>query len=156
MKENTNFSFSLSFSHPQKLHIVGRENWGRRMQFLIEFSSLVLPFFPYLLRKMYTANIYFTGLVSMRSITYEAGKMFSTYICTAIPYRASTRPEQGFPCVVFPRREKPVFNTRFPCDENRIFPVRNTTQGKPCFHYRDGSAVHVFFKNLVTFKQKSV
>jgi hypothetical protein len=26
---------------------------------------------------------------------------------TAIPYRASTGPEQGFPCVLFPHREKP-------------------------------------------------
>ena len=62
---------------------------------------------------------------------------------TAIPYRASTGPEQGFPCVVFPHREKPVFNTGFPGDENRFFPVRNTTQGKPCFHYRGGFAVYL-------------
>ena len=27
---------------------------------------------------------------------------------TAIPYRASTVPKQGFPCVVFPHRENPV------------------------------------------------
>ena len=50
---------------------------------------------------------------------------------TAIPYRASTGPEQGFPFVVFPHREKPVFITGFPGDKNRFFPVRNTTQGKP-------------------------
>ena len=31
--------------------------------------------------------------------------------------------------------------TGFPGDENRFFPVRKTTQGKPCFHYRDGFAV---------------
>ena len=60
---------------------------------------------------------------------------------TAIPYRASTGPEQGFPCVVFPHRENPVFIAGFPVDENRFFPVGNTTQGKPCFHYRDGFAV---------------
>ena len=30
---------------------------------------------------------------------------------TAIPYRVSTGPEQGFPCVVFPHREKPVFSS---------------------------------------------
>ena len=60
---------------------------------------------------------------------------------TEIPYRASTGPEQGFPCVVFPHREKPVFIVGFPVDENRFFPVGNTTQGKPCFHYRDGFAV---------------
>ena len=61
---------------------------------------------------------------------------------TAIPYRASTGPEQGFTCVVFPQRGKPVFNTGFPSDENRFFLVRNTKQGKPCFHYSDGFAVN--------------
>ena len=34
--------------------------------------------------------------------------------CTAIPYRASTGPEQGFPCVVNYDREKPVFITGNP------------------------------------------
>ena len=58
-------------------------------------------------------------------------------VCNAIPYRASTGQEQGFPCVVFPRREKLVFIVGFPVDENRFFPVGNTTQGKPCFHYRE-------------------
>jgi hypothetical protein len=28
---------------------------------------------------------------------------------TAIPYRASRGPEQGFPCVVFPHSKNPVF-----------------------------------------------
>ena len=60
---------------------------------------------------------------------------------TAIPYRASTGPEQGFPCVVFPHRENPVFIAGFPVDESRFFPVGNTTQVKPYFHYRDGFAV---------------
>ena len=60
---------------------------------------------------------------------------------TAIPYMASTGPEQGFPCVVFPHRENSAFIAGFPSDENRFFPVGNTTQGKPCFHYRDGFAV---------------
>ena len=32
-------------------------------------------------------------------------------VYTAIPYRAITGPEQGFPCVLFPHREKPVFIT---------------------------------------------
>ena len=69
--------------------------------------------------------------------------MSSTFFkYTAIPYRASTGPEQGFPCVVFPHRENPVFIAGFLVDENRIFPVGNTTQGKPCFHYRDGFAVY--------------
>ena len=54
--------------------------------------------------------------------------------------QSRTGPEQGFPCVVFPHREKPVFITGFPGDENRFFPVRNTTPGKPCFHYMDGFA----------------
>ena len=72
-----------------------------------------------------------------------------SYCSTAIPYRASTGPEQGIPCVVFPHRENPVFIAGFPVDENRVFPVGNTKQGKPCFHYRDGFAVsslnHYFF-----------
>ena len=61
---------------------------------------------------------------------------------TAIPYRASTGPEQGFPCVVcISTQEKPVFIAGFPVDENRFYPVGNTTEGKPCFHYRYGFAV---------------
>ena len=55
--------------------------------------------------------------------------------------QSRTGPEQGFPCVVFPHREKPVFIAGFPVDENRFFPVGNTTQEKPCSHYRDGFAV---------------
>ena len=66
---------------------------------------------------------------------------------TAIPHMASTGPEQGFPCVVFPHRENPVFIAGFPVDENRIFPVGNTTQGKPCFHYRDVFAVLYYMLN---------
>ena len=61
---------------------------------------------------------------------------------TAIPYRVSTGPEQGFPCVLFPNREKPAFITGIPAIGNRFFPVRKSTQGKPCLHYRDGFAVH--------------
>ena len=56
-------------------------------------------------------------------------------------YRAIKGPEQGFPSVVFPHREKTVFIAGFQVDENRFFPVRNTTQRKPYFHYRDGFAV---------------
>ena len=48
----------------------------------------------------------------------------------------------GFSLCTFSHREKPVFITGFPSDENRVFPVGNTTQGKPCFYYRDGFAVH--------------
>ena len=55
---------------------------------------------------------------------------------TAFPYRASTGPEQGFPCVLFPHREKPVFITRIPANENRIFPAWKYYTGKtllwPC------------------------
>ena len=61
---------------------------------------------------------------------------------TAIPYRVSTGPEQGFPFVLFPNREIPVFITGIPANGNRFFPVRKSTQGKPCFHYRDGFAVY--------------
>ena len=62
---------------------------------------------------------------------------------TAIPYRASTGPEQVIPCVVFPHREKPFFISWDPCNENRFFPVGNTTQGKPCSQYSNGFAVRV-------------
>ena len=60
---------------------------------------------------------------------------------TAIPYRASIGPVQGFPCVAFPHREKLVFIAGFPIDENKFFLVGNTTEGNPCFHYRDGLVV---------------
>ena len=46
---------------------------------------------------------------------------------TAIPYRASTGPEQGFPCVLFPVG-------------------KSSTQEKPCFYYRDGFAVWFLLK----------
>ena len=65
--------------------------------------------------------------------------MFFSGLAVLIEF--STGPVQGFPCVVFQHREKPVFIAGFPVDENRFFPVGNTTQGKPCFHYRDGFAV---------------
>ena len=51
--------------------------------------------------------------------------------CTAIPYRARTGPEQGFPGVVFPHRENPVSISWDPCNEKRFFPVGNNTQAKP-------------------------
>ena len=55
---------------------------------------------------------------------------------TAIPYRASIGPVQGFPCVAFPHREKNVHISGDPCNENRFFPVGNTTQEKPCSYCR--------------------
>ena len=61
--------------------------------------------------------------------------------CNPVQGQYRDGPEQGFLCVVFPHRENPVFITGFQGDENRFFPVGNTTQGKPCFHYMDGFAV---------------
>ena len=67
----------------------------------------------------------------------------SKMICTAILYKASTGPEQGFPCVVFPHRENPVFirgsqvmKQVFPCEkklhrENHIFITGMGLQGGP-------------------------
>jgi hypothetical protein len=81
-------------------------------------------------------------------LLFSLNAVISTNESTAIPYRASTGPEQGFPCVVFPHRENPVFIAGFPVDENRFFPVGNTTQGNPCFHYRDGFAVYSFLVKL--------
>ena len=63
------------------------------------------------------------------------------YTYTAIPYRASTGPEQGFPCVVFPHREKPVFISCDPSYEigfslleilHRENPVLITGMGLQC------------------------
>ena len=51
-----------------------------------------------------------------------------------------------FPVQYF-HTEKNLFSIVFLGDENRFFPVRNTTQGKPCFHYRDGFAVQ---ENILT------
>ena len=76
-------------------------------------------------------------ILSKAETIYLIFKFLAVYH-TAIPYRASTGPEQGFPCVLFPHREKNVFVTGFPGDGNRFSPVRKSTQGKPCFHYRDG------------------
>ena len=44
------------------------------------------------------------------------------FVLTAIPYRATTELEQGFPFIVFPHRENLVFNTGFPGAGNRFFP----------------------------------
>ena len=62
---------------------------------------------------------------------------FSHVFLTAIPYRASTGPEQGFPCEVFLTGKNlfslhPCNDNRVPCNENRFFSVRKTSQGKPC------------------------
>ena len=73
-----------------------------------------------------------------------------------IPLQSRIGPEQGFPCVLFPRRENPGFITGFPGDENRFFPVRNAKQGKPCFHYRDGFAVHKKFNSMNLLKNVCV
>ena len=51
---------------------------------------------------------------------------------TAIPYRASTGLEQGFPCVVFPHRAKPVFISWDPCNEI-FFPCEKNYTGKTLF-----------------------
>ena len=52
-------------------------------------------------------------------------------------YMASTGTVQGFPCVVFPHREKPVFITEFPGDENSFLPDGNTTHGKTLFSLQE-------------------
>ena len=49
----------------------------------------------------------------------------------------------GFSLCSISNREKPVFITGIPANGNRFFPVRKSTQGKPCFHYMDGFAVYV-------------
>ena len=58
---------------------------------------------------------------------------FCFYVSTTITYRASTGPEQSFPRVVFPHREKPFFNTGFPGDENRFFLLETLHRESPVF-----------------------
>ena len=70
--------------------------------------------------------------ITEQSRNYHATFSSSQIACKRTEYAAG--PEEGFPCVVFPRREKPVFISWDPCNENRFFPVRKTTQVKPCFH----------------------
>ena len=48
---------------------------------------------------------------SIFTFNLESNKKYSLKYHTAIPYRASTGPEQGFSCEVFPPREKPFFIT---------------------------------------------
>ena len=69
--------------------------------------------------------------------------LYTIWLYTAIPYRART----GVSLCSISTQEKPVFNTGIPGDENRFFLVRNITQEKPCFHYRNGFAV---FPNKVS------
>ena len=51
------------------------------------------------------------------SKNYEA--LACLFSHTAIPYRASTGPEQDFPCIVNSHKEKPVFITGNPCSHCR-------------------------------------
>ena len=74
---------------------------------------------------------------------------------TAIPYRARTGPEQGFPGVVFPHRENPVFISCDPCYENMFFPVGKKYTGKflfwPCTDpVRDCSAAYTVVHNIIS------
>ena len=70
---------------------------------------------------------------------------FCFYVSTTITYGASTGPVQSFPREVVPQSEKPFFNTGFPGDENRFFPLGNTTHETPGFNDRDGFAVLLNF-----------
>ena len=51
-------------------------------------------------------------------------------------HRASTGPEQGFPCVVNSHRV-PLFSLQGFCIHYRDFLVRITTQGDACSYYRE-------------------
>ena len=62
---------------------------------------------------------------------------------TAIPYRARTGPEQGFFCVLILTGKNlfslqgTLFSLQGSCIHYREFPVRISTQGNPCSHYRE-------------------
>ena len=57
---------------------------------------------------------------------------------TAIPYRVSTGPEHGFPCVVNSHMEKPVFITGNPCS---IAGNLYSLQGFPCENQYTGRSL---------------
>ena len=115
----------------------------------MNFPSVMVSFcYPLCLRRSHISILHMSvphilAQIFLLQLTSDWNSSSTHFLdFTAIPYRASTGPEQAFPCVVFPQSENPVFITGFPVDENRFFPVGNTTQGKPCFHYRDGFAVY--------------
>ena len=81
---------------------------------------------PILSRVALRMRLNFFPCISLK-VSSHNGLKSSPKKYTAIPYRASKGPEQGFPCV--------------------LFPVRKSTQGKPCFHCRDPVFItgnHVF------------
>ena len=64
-----------------------------------------------------------------------------TYYLLCIHCKPIPVMKTGFSLCTFSHREKPVFISWDPCNENRVFPAGKSTQEKPCFHYRDGFAV---------------
>ena len=60
-------------------------------------------------------------------------RMWLGRLFTAIPYRTSTGPEQGFPCVLFLTGKNLFSFTGIPANENRFFPVCEKYTGKTLF-----------------------
>ena len=60
---------------------------------------------------MENPHIIVVGILFLFLHSHHILPSFCVFTYTAIPYMASTGPEQGFPCVVFPHRENPVFIT---------------------------------------------
>ena len=72
------------------------------------------------------------------------------------PLLAGSVQGQGFPCKFFPNREKPVFISLDPCNENKFFPVGKNLQGKPSSGpvlTLYGIAVHDFIMYTITHLQ---
>ena len=66
-------------------------------------------------------------------------------VFTAIPYRASTGPEKGFPCVVFPHREKPVFLAWIPVMKTGFSLLEILRRENPVFITGMGLQCAIFF-----------
>ena len=106
------------------------------------------------------------GLLHLKSWDQRKKKTISTHFCTVSPlsmffiilplYIQKTKPlytSNPFPVIIKgislcanSHREFPVTNTgslrtRVPCNENRFFPLRISTQGKPC----SGPALALFW-----------
>ena len=106
---------------------------------LISISSLHRPWSFYFLQKHF----------AVRNVESDCEMLPIIFLFTAIPYRAGPvqgqyRARTGFSlCSKFSQGKtcfhcrEPLFSLQRSCIHYRDFPVRITTQGNPCSHYRE-------------------
>ena len=89
-----------------------------------------------------------------KNYTYRHDYRRNKQLHTAIPYRASTGPVQGFPCVVFPTRKNLFPSPGNPVIKTGFSLCGKSTQGKPCSGpvlALYGIAVHLFLIHNYSF-----